>query len=585
MEHVPPRPPEPPVTPTVSGPIPARILRTAEIAHLAGDGARLHAALEALSRTLQRLTDAQMVTLLRLADRAGRPDIVADTVRQAFMRRVTSLPLALEILQLPLKAGDAELADAVHEILVSRMPPQIAIDYRIEAARVQIGPDAALELNRKVSGPRRTANDAASLGHLLIATGKYGLAIRYLRRCHLRWPSATKIRSVLMQAYLKSGYPDEAGAWLTSLVRQNGVRHTENLRLLFALATNQLTEAHTILTTQIAENRRKSGDMTLLRVLMSLERLEDAEDELNAIKSGLGQHSKIAGQFGISHTGAQLNEFRLYKRYHSRSENIPPTLSETTSHFFAAKEVLDAWRKAHPWKPGSVQRSSLPKRIFQYWNTEEIPPPVLDLMDSWSSVPGWDYTRLNRRTAITWLRQTFGNDHARAFKLANHVAEEADFLRLCLLFSEGGIYADADDRLLGSPEHLLDLGPGMIMFMESVLGGIQNNLFCAPKEHPILATAVEMALSALLRRDNDSTWSKTGPGLLSRAAAAYVVSNPESAAANMTLVPVIYVGRHVQQHVALPYKKTPKYWASNSTPISPIVQSALKDCTRSAKVE
>ena len=39
------------------------------------------------------------------------------------------------------------------------------------------------------------------------------------------------------------------------------------------------------------------------------------------------------------------------------------------------------------------------------------------------------------------MRKHFGANHVRAFSLANSVAEECDFLRLCLLYQFGGIYA------------------------------------------------------------------------------------------------------------------------------------------------
>lgn len=64
----------------------------------------------------------------------------------------------------------------------------------------------------------------------------------------------------------------------------------------------------------------------------------------------------------------------------------------------------------------------------------------------------------------------------RAFKLASHVAEESDFLRLCLLLADGGIYADADDLLTGTPEALLQDGAGLVVFPEPTLGSIENNL-------------------------------------------------------------------------------------------------------------
>ena len=143
--------------------------------------------------------------------------------------------------------------------------------------------------------------------------------------------------------------------------------------------------------------------------------------------------------------------------------------------------------------------------------------------------------------------------------MAKKPAEECDFLRLCLLFVYGGIYADADDRMIGSPDDLLSYGPRLIVFREP-FGAIENNLICAPKRHPVIKRAMAMARRALLRRDNDMIWSKTGPGLLTRVVALSVLDDPEAAAETITVVPLVELGRYVQTHVELPYKRGVSHW-------------------------
>ncbi|EEX15691.1 conserved hypothetical protein [Citreicella sp. SE45] len=93
-------------------------------------------------------------------------------------------------------------------------------------------------------------------------------------------------------------------------------------------------------------------------------------------------------------------------------------------------------------------------------------------------------------------RDTDCTEHVRPFKFASHVAEESDFLRLCLLLADGGIYADADDLLPGNPEALLQHGAGLVVFPEPTLGSIENNLLCAPRGHPVIARAVDLSLRA-----------------------------------------------------------------------------------------
>lgn len=563
---------------------PDRLLRLAELALKARDLGRLQASLDRLEGNVRLLADTQLVSFLRLAERARQPGLMASIIREVLGRPVLAPPLALSILQLAHNSGDAASADSLEGLLAGRIAEGHREDYLASAARMRRGPDAALALRRRAVA-RRNAAEAAKLAADLLAAGHCHVARRYLRRCHRRWPLAPRIRSQFLESCLKSGYLDEARTWVSALEHSEGAPETEALRLSLAFASGKMDEAREILTTQIAEGRRRLGDTTLLRTLIALGDLNGAEKAARAIKTDLGQADRNAAHFGIKHPGNLLNELKLHLRLEAAAGASARDPATVAGHFFAAKDVLSTWCKARPWQPGLPRDSSIPRRIIQYWNEASVPTSVREVMRSWDSVPGWDYLRLDRRGAISWLRDTFGRDHARAFRLANHVAEESDFLRLCLLAALGGIYADADDKLMTSPEDLAGLGPGLILFVELDMGAIQNNLICAPKGHPVLVTAVELALAALLRRDNDSTWSKTGPGLLTRSAALHVVTNPTAAERDLTLVPRPYLQRYVNIHVPLPYKSTPRYWNAKTAPLDPVVRSALNGAEPDARAQ
>ena len=196
-------------------------------------------------------------------------------------------------------------------------------------------------------------------------------------------------------------------------------------------------------------------------------------------------------------------------------------------------------------------------------------------MNSWRHLPGYRYRRFNRRTAKAFLLEQFDAQHARAFRLANNVAEECDFLRLCLLLAEGGIYADADDKLVGDPDQLRALGRGAIVFREP-FGAVMNNLLISRPGHRLFQLAVDMARDSLLARENDNTWSKTGPGLMTRAAAVYIAEAGETASRDrLTILPRYVSQRLVQSHVRLAYKSTPAYWNSNDGTLPAALESVI----------
>ncbi|MEY8839954.1 tetratricopeptide repeat protein, partial [Cribrihabitans sp. XS_ASV171] len=429
---------------------------------------------------------------MRLAERVDLPRLVADAIRQGAGRPVIAAPLADAILKKAHDAGNEDLGDSVERALAARMSPSSRREFRTRSARMREGPDAALALLRRTSGPRRTPIEAAGLGAALIDAGQSEIGLRYLRRCHQRWPASRAIKAPLLRAYLQGGHLEAARAWLEDLARQAPAGVPDALRLSFAMHAGEMEEACAILKTQISEGRRRAGDLTLLRVLLSLDRLEEAEEVARAIRAEPGRAVRQGSHFSIRLLGAILNEFRLYRATSGRDGDDTPSPAQVASQYFAAKTVLDGWRDSEPWQPTNLDASSVPRHIFQYWNTERIPDAVADIMQSWQSVTDWTYRRFDRRGAIAWLRETLGEDHARAFRLANNVAEECDFLRMCLLLVEGGVYVDADDKRVGSLEDLSLLGSGLVLFVEPSLGSLSNNVILAPKGHPVLERAVGM---------------------------------------------------------------------------------------------
>ncbi|MAU43595.1 MAG: hypothetical protein CMP09_01885 [Yangia sp.] len=565
-----------------SGPArPAWLLQMASLALKSEDFPRARDWLDRLSGSVARLDDGQLASLMKLADRAQRPELVATVIRHVGGRDGPITPeLARAMLKSAHHAGDEALQHRLELALAERVAAPMRDAFRVRAARLCRGPVEALALLREISGPVRTPTQAAGLGEALTEAGRSKLAVRYLRLCHRRWPDTPALRRRLMQAYVRSGETEEARHWLDTLDQGRNPAEIDGLRQLLAMETGQMAEAARLIRAQIANGQRGAGDLSLLRALLALGRLEDAEAETVAIKTAPGQSRKLASQFGIVHLGALVSELRLYEDQRRRRPGKAPPVDLVRTHYFAAKEVIDAWQTVHPWDARPAVPSTVPRRIVQYWNRTEVPASIRAIMESWRKVPGWHYTLFDRGSALRWLRDTYGAEHVRAFKLANHVAEESDFLRLCLLLADGGIYADADDLLTGTPEALLQYGAGLVVFPEPTLSSIENNLLCAPRGHAVIARAVDLSLRALLGRDNDSTWSKTGPGMLTRATALHLIEDPEAALSDTHLLPRALLHRQVHPHMALPYKSTAQYWNAQTGEVSHAVRTALSEVVK-----
>ena len=120
-----------------------------------------------------------------------------------------------------------------------------------------------------------------------------------------------------------------------------------------------------------------------------------------------------------------------------------------------------------------------------------------------------------------------------------------DYLRLCALIAEGGLYVDADDVLLGEGWRELfrdralkvqplcyDLRSRAMVPAEEIWGAecrtsdrifyVNNDPIAAPPEHPMLCRALDRSTARLLgSQERLEIQSTTGPGNLTAALAAH----------------------------------------------------------------
>lgn len=181
-------------------------------------------------------------------------------------------------------------------------------------------------------------------------------------------------------------------------------------------------------------------------------------------------------------------------------------------------------------------------------------------VESWQRAAGFQHQLFDRTTARTFLRDRLGLDWLRAFGRAASPTEECDFFRLCHLAVEGGIYADCDDWLLADADAILGDAPVMTLYREPS-GALGNNIIAAPPRHPAILWAAVAARRALLERHNENIWAKTGPGLLTRAAAWHVAKSEASGEQPaLRILPRWMLGGVVQYHSPMGYKFGSGYW-------------------------
>lgn len=564
----------------------ALLLRYAELAYKAGDNDRLKAALNLAHDIIERASPGDMVRLANIAERGGDHDLEAAALTAIGASEHLLPEIALHLVRKAHSHGQVALAQALIDALAQRVAASRRKEFRAQALLIIDGPIAALAfLRRAGSGPRRV-DEASLLSTMLLAAGQTRLARRYLGRCIRHWPSNSGLLQLYVRACLLSGDPHEGFDRLDDIGKSGSTKALDSIRLNLLMESGDQAAALDLVERSESAGMPLLQGMQKLRLRLALGHLEASEAlAADAARSdGLG--AKVKAHFSISNYGAKLNELRLYHVARQCGESLEALAPR---FFYPAQRVVESWlakaSDSGDVPPDEPAQSPIPRRILQYWDKAVVPEEIAEVMESWSAAPGFEHVCLDRAGAIAFLQEHHGSDHVRAFRLAKHAAEECDFLRLCWLLTHGGTYADGDDLLTGDLGKLLPGNKGAVFYREPY-GAIQNNFFSTRPGHPLVAFAAEEACLALLRGDNDWTWSKTGPGLMTRATAHFILNHSEAEVARDLLVlPRHAMYREIHPHMAIPYKRTPAYWNARTTKAAGPVVQALNDVAGSPTVD
>lgn len=455
-------------------------------------------------------------------------------------------------------------------------------------------PGALAEL-RAVPRAERTAQHAEQVVKTLVSANRLKLAMRYLRLSLHAWPADPRLASLVSATFARAGQEQAGLTLLQAVARRIPDGQATMARQVITLQANlgQLDEALASFRTALRQDPARARVQTnkLLRELTARGRGADAAAVL--------REGRAAGIWSDPHLqksllGQNMTELSiaLIDPGNGPLKPLPP--DDSAGHVglvtadpqsnIAAMRFLIHWQ-AHlqptpTERPAATTGPVVPRRIVQYWNTPEPPEALLGMIDSWRSVPGWEHEMFDRRAALDYLRRDCGPKWARAFSLANNPAQESDFLRLCILARKGGVYADADDILTGPLAPMIDRGAGFVAVLEPGLSVIGNNFMAAAPGHPLILLAAKMARGALLARSNETTWSKTGPGLLTRAAALYLARQAETgAAADVAFLRFDDILGRLAIHNNAPHKRKAGDWRQSSRPRNEAVFArVLQEC-------
>ena len=240
------------------------------------------------------------------------------------------------------------------------------------------------------------------------------------------------------------------------------------------------------------------------------------------------------------------------RRGFSATDPYPPGFEEDDglrSDFIRQVTLRQLERDRAPSGCERTHRAELiPRTLVRFWHDPyDVPPDVRVCMESWDGLrdEGFWFRMFGDASASAYIAERYGPRELAAFARCRHPAMRSDYLRMCFVLAEGGLYVDADDVLLGDGwkevfrDGTLKVQPlcydvaagGMVPASELRLTDlptddrifyVNNNPIAAPAGHPVLRQALARATDSLLGEDPaPEIQSTTGPGSLTAVLAAH----------------------------------------------------------------
>ena len=206
----------------------------------------------------------------------------------------------------------------------------------------------------------------------------------------------------------------------------------------------------------------------------------------------------------------------------------------------------------------------IPKRIVQYWDSDDVPENILNITKSWKEKnPTYKYQLFSRNSAYSFLKRNYNQEVVDAFINCEHPAMQADFFRLAFLNKKGGFYADVDDKCRRSLDSLTELGADLILKLGD-FGCFSNNFLACSANNEIIEYAFQNGVENLHSYYNEGPWFKLGPGHITSSVTYFLAKVIDKVEMQNwprvhTLSQSIF-RKYVSQHLHLPYKLSDKSW-------------------------
>lgn len=204
-----------------------------------------------------------------------------------------------------------------------------------------------------------------------------------------------------------------------------------------------------------------------------------------------------------------------------KAKTVLCTVNNDRRHMESEIEAIQVLKIEPDWEHLRSARTTgrlIPRKIHQTYRYSPMAhadefPDVAALQRGWKTrgeAAGWEYTFWNDTAAREYLGAHFSGEVVAAYDAVVPPAFKADLFRYCVLYRDGGIYADIDVQLIGKIDEIWD---DTVSFAipaqtpaerkrdpDSIECGAWNGLTASAPGHPYLRLAIRQATLHINRR-------------------------------------------------------------------------------------
>jgi mannosyltransferase OCH1-like enzyme len=188
----------------------------------------------------------------------------------------------------------------------------------------------------------------------------------------------------------------------------------------------------------------------------------------------------------------------------------------------------------------TVYESKIPLNLYQTWKTKKLSAEFQAIADTWKiHNPEYTYQLFDDTDAGEFIKDNFDDDVYDAFSKLKIGAFKADLFRYCVLYINGGVYADIDTICMNNLGSFLNNNIEFatpIDFNTNPSWGTYNlfNAFIASiPRHPILLDCINRVVYNVKNNIKPaSSVDLTGPGVLGRATNVFLNLNETTSFVN-----------------------------------------------------